>query len=715
MRICFGLLVVAVVALVVALIAVVVVKNNEIDDLNHEIDDLNNEMDHLKMNKSSRATSWPCPPKTGGLMTEGEPATPEPFHDITVEELERLYDYLLTVTELNLKPPSQTSVNTASIFMVDLHLPPKADVLRYLDGSGARPPREAKVMVFRGDLSPPVVEEYRVGPLSKPNYIHLMNSGTHRNPVEFAVRPIGNVEFISMFESFVPVVDNEIREVLLESYGGTLTNCGDNCLKAIFITASTGVLNEKRRKYWAVLTHPAEYYHVYPLDIAILLDVTGSNTSQWRVDKIWYAGAYYNSTSELVTRYKDTQQPINKTRVPFVRTSPDLPSTQNLRGDAVPDPPQRPPVQVEPDGKRYTIHHRHVRYLHWDFDFRMSSFHGPQLYDVKFQGERIAYEVGLSELAVFYSSNDPAMRYMDFVDGGVLIGTHSKTLAPGTDCPESATYVPTSFLGEAMNKPVTFGRGFCVFEHNNGIPLRRHASYSWVEGAYYAGMADSVLVVRSILTIVNYDYVVDFVFHQNGVLEVRAASTGSIIGSFYRPDSAPYGFHIDENLLGNVHQHVFHFKADLDILGTANRYETLDITAEEVDKDPMGPNVAAGEKYSQIRFDKKLYNTEMEALYRYNFDQPKYHIVHNNQNTTKYGVPRAYRLHMGGMSKQLLAENQDNERTASWARHQMAVTVRKDEEEFSSSAYAMFDSIDPVVNFADFYSDNESIVDQVRR
>ena len=79
-------------------------------------------------------------------------------------------------------------------------------------------------------------------------------------------------------------------------------------------------------------------------------------------------------------------------------------------------------LQVEPDGKRYTINHRHVSYLHWEFDIRLSALTGPQIYDVRFQGDRIAYELGLSEIAVYYSGDSPVQRVTDFVDSGALIG-----------------------------------------------------------------------------------------------------------------------------------------------------------------------------------------------------------------------------------------------------------------------------------------------------
>lgn len=50
-----------------------------------------------------------------------------------------------------------------------------------------------------------------------------------------------------------------------------------------------------------------------------------------------------------------------------------------------------------------------VDYLDWSFNFRMSPFTGPAVYDVRFKGERIAYEIAMAELSVFYSGDAPGI------------------------------------------------------------------------------------------------------------------------------------------------------------------------------------------------------------------------------------------------------------------------------------------------------------------
>ncbi|PVD19728.1 hypothetical protein C0Q70_20219 [Pomacea canaliculata] len=670
-------------AVVGALVAVVLVKNKEI---------------HART-----LMSTPCQRQDGGLLTSGDPKSPSPFHDITTAEYSKLFSYLRSVPELSLADPCRAGVNTSNIFMADLLLPPKRDVLKFLDGSGPQPPREARVLIFRGDKAPPVVEEYRVGPLSDPTYCTLIKNPVRRNPVQFAYRPVGFVEYFTAVECIMKQVDQEVGFILQESYEATFTDCGDKCLTTFLVAVGVSPDEKGCQENLVVGLHP--------LDFGVLANVDGSDPSLWKVEKVWYAGALYESLTELAARYRDISNPINKIKLPFVSTSRDLFSTQNLRGSPVPATPKRPPLQVEPDGKRYTIKHRHVNYMQWDFDIRLSAFNGPQAYDIRFNGERLVYELGLSEISVYYSGDNPIQRVTDIVDSGILLGIHSKSLIPGADCPEGATFLNASFLSERMAAATELAQATCVFEQNTAMPLRRHLAYSVSQGAFYGGMASSVLVVRSILTILNYDYILDFVFYQNGALEVRAHSTGYILSTFYRPQEAPYGFRLAENINGNIHHHMFHFKADIDILGTSNRYETLDISTETVNLRQAVPD----RQYTQTRFSRHLLRSELQALYNYSFDFPKYHLVYKEGQNTKYGVHEhsgKYLTIRTGMSKQLLPKDVDNEATIPWARQQLAVTVRKDNEQFSTSPYALFDSFDPVVNFANFYNDNESIVDQ---
>lgn len=43
----------------------------------------------------------------------------------------------------------------------------------------------------------------------------------------------------------------------------------------------------------------------------------------------------------------------------------------------------------------------------WSFHYRLSPLSGPALYNIEFNGERVVYEIGLADIAVFYSGHAP--------------------------------------------------------------------------------------------------------------------------------------------------------------------------------------------------------------------------------------------------------------------------------------------------------------------
>ena len=75
-----------------------------------------------------------------------------------------------------------------------------------------------------------------------------------------------------------------------------------------------------------------------------------------------------------------------------------------------------------------------------------------------------------------------------------------------------------------------------------------------------------------------HDNVFDFMFYQNGVVEVKSTPTGYIQkenGQTSLDD--PYGQDIENKLLGNLHDYTFHYKIDLDVYGTSNYFEKISI------------------------------------------------------------------------------------------------------------------------------------------
>ena len=580
----------------------------------------------------------------GNNINLDPPKVVPPFHDLTSEEIKALKRFLHRQKDLNLVSASDIASNNSYIFTMELHVPNKKDTLNYLDKSAPAPIREAYVVIFRGDKANPVVEEYIVGPLPNPT-----NKKAQKTQ-PFLYRPWTSPEIVGAVSVMHREINMKASKVLLESYGGKLGNCKENCLEFQMANPmSPSVTDEPtKRKQWFWLTPIVEFWSLHPLDFLVLMDITSNNVEDYFIDKIFYANKVFSSLDDLVKAYDSGS--VNKTKIPFPDNSKNVYSSMNRRGKLFPDNPSLPPTEYEPSGKRYSINGRHIKYMGWDFDVRMSTISGPQLFDIRYNNERIVYELSLQELAAFYSSASPAHRFSDYVDSVGLIGARVRSLVSGGDCPSHSTYLSTYHVLEGSDEPVLVDRAFCVFEHNTGKPLRRHLS-SQGPSKFYEGMMDTVLTVRTIATVVNYDYIMDFIFHQNGAIEVQVISTGYILTSFSVPDADNYGFRLRDHITGNLHHHMFHYKVDMDIHGTENRFEILNVVPTKVDNSEWSVNPFS--KYSCTKMVRKVIDTEKSAALKYDFDKPNYLTFHNKDFKSSAGVPRAYRLLTKGMSKQV--------------------------------------------------------------
>ncbi|GFR71750.1 amine oxidase [Elysia marginata] len=139
-----------------------------------------------------------------------EPSTPGPFHDLTKNEITKIREFITKDPNILAVDPELATVDSSYMFMMDLYPAKKADVLRYLDQKGPAPARQARVIMYRGDLAKPMVEEYACGPLPDVTSCSLIQSDKRRNPVEFSLRPVSIMEFETVFNTVLAQVDKKV-------------------------------------------------------------------------------------------------------------------------------------------------------------------------------------------------------------------------------------------------------------------------------------------------------------------------------------------------------------------------------------------------------------------------------------------------------------------------------------------------------------------------
>ncbi|XP_039596683.1 retina-specific copper amine oxidase isoform X3 [Polypterus senegalus] len=592
------------------------------------------------------------------------------FADLTGQEHSTVKDYLQKQNDLDLN---------VVIFLIELHLPKKLEVLRYLNGSSTRPFREARVYLF--SEAQQKIMELVVGPLPNPTYHRDVSEENYGRLLPFNAR----VATMQDYKRFEAVSRRELAKaprLMRESFGHQMPD-----LKYLFGVPAGAASGD--RLMWMAFSRQCQGYYLHPVGLEVLLNYSDANSSNWHIQKAFYNGQYFDSIEELSESYEVG----NVTKISYQQSD----NYASLRPRS--KPTGVPPLQVEPNGKRYSVRLNQVFYLDWRFAFGLSSLTGMRIFDVRFKQERIAYEVSVQEAIVVYGSNTPASMIMKYTDSTYGIGNYAYELVRGVDCPYFATYVDT-YRHFDTNHTQRFRNSICIFEHNEGRPLRRHVTDNYSPN--YGGAPNSVLVMRTISAIGNYDYIWDFVFYQNGALEVKVFATGYISSAYLTEGGLQYGHQVAANTLGTIHTHFLSFKADLDIEGTNNYFLTKDMAYHEV-QIPWSP-----ERRVQVpKLVEKQLKTENEAALRFDQKIPRYlHIASNKTN--KWGHNRSYRIQVLSFNGDHLPESVPEEAAVSWARYKVAITKHKDHESTSSSLYNQNDMWSPAVNFSS-YINGESI------
>ncbi|CAH1796504.1 unnamed protein product [Owenia fusiformis] len=641
-------------------------------------------------------------------ITPIDETKPSVFQQLSALEINRVRDYLKTVPDLNYKAGPDGNVSDTFAYIIEKKPVPKDDVLAYVDGSGQVPKREARVAL----AAPTGMLEYTVGPLPNPTY-HFKTKFPKwsRTELRFTDRPSA-IDSIAL----TITIQREARKmtkILHESFNGFdfEDTCNDKCLTYFDMKLN---VYQNRRLLWVNILRKVPLSVgsplIHPLALQLLVDMTSSDPDKWNVGQVWYNEQRFDSVDDLVEKYNNDE--VKKIRMSYDET--DVYSSMRRRGNDNMKSTKRGPDCFPQDGRRYSVDGHRVKYMNWEFEFTYRQTTGPQLFDIRFNNTRIVYELSMQEVALSYTGKSPFSRHGNvFYDNVVLIGNFFSPLMPGVDCPKGASFFSTSHYSYKLAREVEIPNAFCLFEYTEGPPLRRHYDSDHHGGYYfYAGMPNNALVLRSIQSNYNYDYVFDFIFYQNGVIGTKIGASGYVMPEFANrkvPKENPFGFKIHENVRGMLHQHLFSFKVDLDIQGRKNRHETLAVVARPtVHKVVDGIEEDAHEQYLK----RHLKHVEKDAAYRFKYKKPKFYLFYNNREKSKWGAKRAYYIDNQGVSKYLYPDDSTKTDSVAWAKYQLAVTRYHDDEDRSTSAYNTFHQADPVLNFDSYINDNENITDE---
>ncbi|XP_003410055.1 diamine oxidase [copper-containing]-like [Loxodonta africana] len=623
------------------------------------------------------------------------------FKDLSAEELKAVHKFLWSQRDLSLKPAKALTMAKNSIFLIEMLLPEKQHVLRFLDEGKRRPVREAHVVIFFGAQEKPNITEFAVGPLPSPSYMQVLPPRHGHHP-SWASRPVSTAEY-ALLDHMLQEATKPLHQFFLNTTGFSLLDCGDRCLT--YTDAAPRGLASDQRRSWLILQQDVEGYFLHPTGLELLVDHGSQDANDWVVEQVWYNGKFYRSPEELARKYDNGEVDVVVLEDLPLQGSEDTPlfSSYRPRGTFSKPITMNGPRLVQPQGHRYQLEGNAVLYGDWSFAFRLRSSSGLQVLDVRFGGERVAYEVSIQEAVALYTGHTPAGMQTKYMDLGWGLGRLSHELAPGIDCPDTATYLDALHYYDA-DGPVHYPHALCLFEMPTGVPLRRHFDINYQGGFnFYAGLKGQVLVLRTTSTVDNYDYIWDFIFYPNGVMEAKMHATGYIHATFYTPEGLHHGMRLHTHLAGNMHTHLVHYRVDLDVAGTKNSFQTLGMKLQNI-TNPWSP----GHYLVQPTLEQTHLHCERQAAFRFGRALPKY-LLFTSPKKNPWGHKRSYRVQINSMASQVLLPGCQEERALTWARYPLAVTKYRESELHSSSIYNQNDPWDPPVVFEEFLQDNEDI------
>lgn len=305
-------------------------------------------------------------------------------------------------------------------------------------------------------------------------------------------------------------------------------------------------------------------------------------------------------------------------------------------------PAVKPMQIIEPEGKNYTITGDMIHWRNWDFHLSMNSRVGPMISTVTYNDNgtkrKVMYEGSLGGMIVPYGDPDIGWYFKAYLDSGDYgMGTLTSPIARGKDAPSNAVLLNET-IADYTGVPMEIPRAIAVFERYAG-PEYKHQEM----GQPNVSTERRELVVRWISTVGNYDYIFDWIFHENGTIGINAGATGieavkgvkaKTMHDETAKDDTRYGTLIDHNIVGTTHQHIYNFRLDLDVDGENNSLVAMDPVVK--------PNTAGGPRTSAMQVNQYNIGNEQDAAQK--FDPGTIRLLSNPNKENRMGNPVSYQI-----------------------------------------------------------------------
>jgi primary-amine oxidase len=575
--------------------------------------------------------------------------------------------------------------------------PNKTDALAYFDDNSTAPTKYAHVVLDHRATEKPYYADILVGPLPIDNATAKWEPLVYPYTKKCAGGKVRNLDADgdeALYSDWLYPIGASVADITLDLWNGTAMGLDNDTLD---IWGIDPLWQDDGRiirwdSFWNYPEDDFDAETLLPLGLYFMSDVTGRDPSQWKLEGWLYNNIFYETTEAFRAAYMAPD---------FVKLGANVEgdwARTDHQGETLPMDTAYPPTQIAPSGSRFAVdpEQKYVEWMDFSFYIGFTRDTGMALFDIKYKGERLLYELGLQEALAHYAGNDPVQSGTSYLDTYYGFGPYAFELVQGYDCPAYATYLNTSFyVAETTHTHIS---SICLFEFDADFPMQRHST-----SKYVSVTKNTYFTVRSVSTVGNYDYMFSYTFFRDGSIAVEVRASG-YIQSAYFANNQDYGYQIHDFLSGSMHDHVLNFKADFDILGQENSVQLM----TNVPVTTAYP-WSKGKTRNTMKVQRRFVESEDEGRFNWDGNAVTQVLVVNENATNDYGELRGYRvLPYTGLAHLTVLDSSNLQNAAHWAEYDIQITKHKDTEPRAAHPYNSQDVADPPINFAKFF-DGESL------
>ncbi len=348
--------------------------------------------------------------------------------------------------------------------------------------------------------------------------------------------------------------------------------------------------------------------------------------------------------------------------------------------------PPRPLVVTQPDGPSFRVEGHEVSWQSWRFRYSFNAREGLVLHRIGYEDRgrlrSIAYRAAISEVNVPYGDPDPAWSWRAAFDAGEYgLGNLAAPLDVGLDLPHNARTFDADLI-DGAGRVVTLPRAVGIYERDGGLLWKHYDMDSRSNAARRA----RELVITFGTTVGNYDYVLRWIFRQDGSIACEIGLTGMLLAKGTDATRVPAptcpgctGHLVAPNVVAPNHQHFFSLRLDMDVDGTQNAL--VETNAGAIPRGPMSPEGNA------ILGADTLLARESEAQRDVHPESARCWRVVNPAVRNALGNPVGYMLVPGPNAFPLALPGSSDRRRGGFLAHHLWATLYKPGELYAAGDY----------------------------